>query len=388
MQYAERTERTISTGWKAWRVHEEARKRIASGEDVILLTIGDPEFATASPIVEAAVNSLHSGRTHYTPLLGEPPLREAVANFQSKLSGQKVQAENVIVVPGAQCGLYATCMCILEEGDEVIVLDPTYTTYAYVIGGTGASTVKVPLRPENGFHVDPADLAAAITPKTKAMLLNTPHNPTGAMISKDAMQAIGKLCVEHDLWLVTDEVYGSITYERPHVSASSLPELADRTVVISSVSKSHAMTGWRLGWVVGPTELIGYMGNLQAAMLFGLPPFIQDAATFALTDGIDEIEHMSQLFRTRRDAVCSTLDKANKVHCHWPDGGMYVMLDIRETGLSSHDFAHSLLEKEGVALLPGEGFSETLTGFLRLSLTAKDEHLAEACRRIVRFANG
>ena len=387
MKYAARTDRTVSSGWKAWRIHMEARERVSNGEDVILLTIGDPEFATAAPIVEAAINSLHNGRTHYTPLLGELPLREAVANFQSRLSGQKIETQNVIIVPGAQCGLYAACMCILEAGDEVIVLDPTYTTYGYVIGSTGATTVKVSLRPENQFRVDPSEIAAAISTRTKAIILNTPHNPTGAMVSEEGMQEIGRLCIMHDLWFITDEVYGTVTYDRPHISASSFPEFGDRSIVISSLSKSHAMTGWRLGWTIGPEELIRHMGNLQAGMLFGLPPFVQDAALFALTDGLNEIERINHLFRTRRDAVCSTLDRANHLHCHWPDGGMYVMLDVRETGISSYEFAHRLLAKERVALLPGEGFSDRLNGFLRLSLTATDEHLAEACQRIVRFAN-
>ncbi len=386
MRYASIVNRAVSKGWQAWNVHMKARQLMAQGEEVLLLTIGDPDFETPSPIIDRAVQSMRSGRTHYTPLMGEMPLRGILAERYTKELGRSVDVDNVIVVAGAQCGLFAACLCIMEPGDEVIVLDPTYTTYAYVIGSAGATTVTVPLRPERHFQVDPEDIADAVTERTRAIIINTPHNPTGAVLHQAAIDALAEIATRHDLWLITDEVYSTITFEQPHISLASHPALADRTVTISSLSKSHAMTGWRLGWAIGPSTLIGYTANIMAGMLFGLPAFIQDAAVTALTDEWHQAETMRKRYRARRDMVCAALQDAPGVSCHRPAGGMYIMLDVRETGLSSIDYADRLLEDEHVALLPGEGFGDSAAGHLRLSLTAPDDQLAAACVRIARFA--
>ncbi|MEM7129996.1 MAG: pyridoxal phosphate-dependent aminotransferase [Chloroflexota bacterium] len=386
MQFASRVHRTVSEGAPAWGVHAQARKMMGQGKDVILLTIGDPDFDTSDEIIDVTVKSLRSGRTHYTPLMGEEPFRRAIAQYHSDFTGQPVDAENVIAVVGAQCGLYAASMCILNPGDQVIVLDPTYSTYAYFLGAAGAETVYVSLRPERNFQVDPDDVANAITQRTKAILLNTPHNPTGAMVHRAEMDALASLCQQHDLWMITDEVYGPIAFEQPHISAGSLANMAERTVTISSLSKSHAMTGWRIGWAVGPQELIKHIGNLFAGMLFGAPPFIQDAATHALTARLDEATIMRNTYKARRDLVFEHLQEAPKVSCHLPEGGMYMMLDIRETGMNATDFGYKLLDKEKVALLPGDAFGPGGAGHMRLSLTLPEEKLIEACERTVRFA--
>ncbi len=387
MKHASRVNRTISQGSAGWAVHARANDMMASGEDVILLTIGDPDFETPAPIVETAVSSLLSGRTHYTPLLGEKKLRQAIADYQGRLYGDSaLTADNVIVVIGAQCGLYVSAMCTLEQGDEVIVLDPTYSTYAYVLGASGAKSVFVPLRPERNFQVDPKDVAAAITDRTRAIFLNTPHNPTGAVVHREEMESLAALCLEHDLWMITDEVYGALTYEQAHICAASLPNMADRTLTISSLSKSHAMPGFRLGWVTGPAETINLMGNLCAGMLFGVSPFVQDAALEALTGSLGEIEKMRIAYRARRDLVHECLQDTPGISCQLPEGGLYMMIDIRETGIDAMSFADQLLDMEKVALLPGEAFGPGGKGHLRLSLVEPAEILAEACRRISRFA--
>lgn len=386
MNYASRVHRTTSKGSDAWTVHGLGKQMLEQGEDVILLTIGDPDFDTPSSITEAAIASLRSGRTHYTPLLGEVPLRQSIAQFHTQLTGQSVTSDNVIVTVGAQGGLYVAAMCTLEPGDEVIVFDPTYSTYAFVLGACGATPVFVPLKPEHGFQVDPADVAAAITDRTKALFLNTPHNPTGAMIHAAEMNELASLCLEHDLWMITDEVYGAIAFDQPHVSPAKLPGMAERTVVISSLSKSHAMTGWRLGWAVAPPEAIQYMGNLSAGMLFGLPPFVQDAGVHALTESMGEMDRMRALYKGRRDLVYEHLQDAPKVSCHLPEAGLYMMIDIRETQMDSKSFAETLLKQEKVALLPGEAFGPGGAGHVRLSLVESDENLIEACKRTVRFA--
>lgn len=388
MRVASRVNRIVSKGAPAWGVHTQGRQMKEAGDDIILLTIGDPDFDTPEAVVDAAVASLRCGRTHYTPLLGEESLRSAIAQHHGDVTGQTVQPENVIVVAGAQCGLYAAAMCTLEPGDQVVVLDPTYSTYPYVFGAAGAEAVFVSLRPERNFQVDPDDVAAAITERTKAILLNTPHNPTGAMVHRCEMEALTHLCQDHDLWMITDEVYATISFGQPHISACAFPAMAERTITVSSLSKSHAMTGWRMGWAVAPKEIVAHMGNLFAGMLFGLPPFIQDAATQALTANRSNMDVMRNRYKARRDLVFEHLQDSPKISCHLPEGGMYMMIDIRQTGMAAIDFGYQLLAQEKVALLPGDAFGSGGTGHVRLSLTEPEIRLAEACKRIARFAQG
>jgi arginine:pyruvate transaminase len=385
MRYSNIVHHLDGPGYKAWDVHMKAKGMIARGGDVILLTIGDPDFATPDPIIAKAVQSLHSGRTHYTPSLGESFLRQAIAERHSRQIGQAVTSKQVAVVAGAQGGLYIAARCLLQAGDEAILSEPVYSTYQPVIGASGATPVFVPLRPELGFHFDPSELAAAITPATRAILVNTPHNPTGAMLGGEELETLADLCFKYDLWLISDEVYANFAYSRPHLSLGAIADLAERTVVISSLSKSHAMTGWRIGWVIAPPPLIQYMGDLQAAMHFGLPPFVQDAALYALENELAEVEAMRNAYRRRRDRVCALLRDAGALKCLAPEGGIYVLLDVRQMGMSAYEFAHALVEHERVALLPGEAFGTSLAGYLRLSLTAPEERLEEACRRIQRF---
>ncbi|MCB9150976.1 MAG: pyridoxal phosphate-dependent aminotransferase [Caldilineaceae bacterium] len=387
MRFSNTVQRLEGSGYKSWDVHMRARQMKAEGADVLMLTIGDPDFETPPSIVNAAFESIRSGRTHYTRAEGEPELRAAIAAHHAQTGGQPITAANVAVVPGAQCGLYTAAMTVLQPGDEVIIPEPVYSTYEPVVGATGATPVFVNLSPASGFHLDPDALAAAVTPRTRAILVNTPHNPTGAMLGPDEVEALADICLRHDLWLITDEVYSHFAYDRPHLSPANLPELADRAVVISSLSKSHAMTGWRLGWVIGPEPFIAHVGRLLACMLFGAPPFIQDAALYALSHEVAEAEAMRQQYGARRALVCQTLTDAGPITCRAPEGGIYVLLDVRQTGMSGYEFGHLLLDKTGVALLPGQAFGSTLSGFLRISLTAPDADIQEACRRIHEFGS-
>jgi arginine:pyruvate transaminase len=261
-----------------------------------------------------------------------------------------------------------------------------YVTYPATVAATGATLVKVPLLAERGFHLDLDALAAAVTPRTRAILVNSPHNPTGAVMTRPELEAVARLCRRHDLWLISDEVYATLLYDGEHVSPASLPGMADRTATVSSLSKSHAMTGWRVGWLIGPAALIEHAANLALSMLYGSPPFIQDAATVALTQDGADAGAMLDRFRRRRDAVCRRLAGLPGLACTRPKGGMFVMLDIRRTGLSAEDFAQRLLAEERVCVLSGDAFGGAATGHVRLSLTAPDERLAEACNRIGRFA--
>ena len=307
MRYATRVDGLGGAEAAAWDIHNEAVERRARGEDVILLSIGDPDFATPAAIVDAAKRSLDQGRTHYAALVGQPALRAAIAASHEQLSGQRVDPSQVVVLAGAQSALFTACQCLLEPGDAVLVPEPMYVTYPATIAAAGADLVRVPLLAESGFHLDLANLAAAVTPTTRAILLNSPHNPTGAVMTRHELEAVAELCRLHDLWLISDEVYATLQYEGDHVAPSSLPGMAERTVTISSLSKSHAMTGWRIGWLIGPPELARHAANLSLCMLYGSPGFIQDAATVALTVDLPEVAMMRERFRRRRDAVCRRL---------------------------------------------------------------------------------
>jgi arginine:pyruvate transaminase len=385
MKYAPLVERIAGHGARAWDVHYIAQQRKDRGENVIVLSVGDPDFYTPAPIVEAAVDSLRNGRHHYTPSVGTPELRQAVAHYHQRTTSQAVTADNVAILQGAQNALMSVALCVLGQGDEVIVPEPMYVTYEGVIGACGANLVNVALRPEDGFQIDPMRIEAALTSNSRALLINTPHNPTGAVLRRDVVEELADICRRHDLWMISDEVYASITYDTPHVSPCSFPGMEDRTATISSLSKSHAMTGWRLGWVVGPTDLIHHVDTLSGSMLYGSPPFIQDAALVAMNTELAELDEMKVAYRARRDLACADLEAIDGVSINWPEGGMFAMADIRSTGLTSKQFMQALYESEDVSVLAGEAFGPSGAGHVRISLAASQAELSEGCKRISRF---
>ncbi|MCE1117708.1 MULTISPECIES: pyridoxal phosphate-dependent aminotransferase [Pseudomonas] len=383
MRFSSLTQRIAGDGAAAWEIHYRALAMLEQGRDVLLLSVGDPDFDTPAPIVQAAMDSLQAGNTHYADVRGKRSLREAIARRHQQRSGQAVTADQVTVLAGAQCALFCVAQCVLEPGDEVIVAEPMYVTYEAVFGACGAKVVPVPVRPEHGFRVQPEDVAARITPRTRALALNSPHNPSGASLPRSTWEALAELCIGHDLWLISDEVYSELLYDGEHISPGSLPGMAERTATLNSLSKSHAMTGWRVGWVVGSPALAGHLENLALCMLYGSPDFIQDAAVVALEQSLPELEAMREAYRQRRDLVCASLADCPGVRALKPDGGMFVMVDIRETGLSAQDFSNRLLDLHGVSVLAGEAFGPSAAGHIRLGLVLGAEPLREACRRIV-----
>ena len=387
--YSSLVARVADEGSRAWDVHVRGRQLEAEGHDVIFLGIGDPDFDTPGEITQAAIDALNGGRTHYSGSAGIPELRAAIARHRRALTGQPVEAEQVIVCPGAQNGLYVTLACLAEAGDEVIVVDPAYATYRATVRSSGAEAVGVPLRAENGFHLDPKDLAAAVTSRTRAILINFPHNPTGATVSDEELATIADICRRHDLWLISDEVYAGITYDgRIQATPALVPGLEDRTVVIDSLSKSHAMTGWRMGWIISPGGMAGHINNIMQCMLYGCPMFIQDAAVVAVSKEFQELGAMRAEFATRRNAICARIDAIPRLACVPPEGGMFLMIDIRGTGIDSMTFANRLVEEEKVVLLAGASFGPSGEGFLRLSLTSARAQLDAACERLARFVAG
>jgi arginine:pyruvate transaminase len=377
VRFSSLTQRIQVDGSDAWRVHVLASERLRAGEDVIVLSIGDPDFEPPPHVVEAVTRSIHGGRTHYTPARGEPELLEAIAARAGVSPGR------VVFLPGAQAALFATLACIAEAGDEVVVTEPAYATYEGVVAATGARRVLAPLRPERDFHLDPADLEPLIGERTRAIVINTPHNPSGAVMPAATLDAVAELCRERDLWLVSDEVYADLVFDGVHASALAVAGADERVVVLSSLSKSHAMTGFRHGWLIAPEPLAAHVALLLESMLFGSPPFVQDAGLAALTGPQDATAHMRRTYRARARVVLDGLAGAPGLRCHPPEAGMFVLVDVRGTGLSGTDFALHLLDAAGVAVTPTDTFGPSGAGHVRIALTVPEARLAEACRRIV-----
>lgn len=386
MRYSALTDRVAGRGAGAWEVHRRAIELREAGRDVIVLTVGDPDQAPPEVLIETTVAALRAHRTGYARMIGTLSLREAIASRHAARTFMPCTADNVVVVPGAQGGLYCALQCLAGAGNEVVVFEPTYATYEAVISASGATMVTVPLIPERGFHPDLDAFAAAITERTRVVWINRPHNPTGAVFTAEEIAAIAELCRRHDLWLLSDEVYEDLAFARPHVSPRSLPGMAERTVVVSSLSKSHAAPGFRLGWVIGPPALQGHLFNLLLCMTYGSPGFIQEGALAALQRELAEVATLRADYQRRAAMMSALLAEAPDCRMAPPEGGMFVLLDCRSTGLSSQQFAEGLLENEHVAVLPCDGFGASAAGHLRIALSAPDLRLAEAGGRIVRYA--
>lgn len=387
MRYATILDRLSDLGGAKWAVHLKARQMKAEGHGILEFTIGEPDVPCPEALLETASRAMFAGRTGYSNGQGEPGLTRALAARYSARRGRHFGPENVMCFPGTQTTLYAVLMALAETGDEVLVGDPMYATYEGLIRATGAVPVPVSLRAERGFRLDPADLAAAVTPRTRAILLNTPHNPTGAVLTRDDLVAIGAVAVAHDLWIVSDEVYEDLVF--PGVSFASpldLPELADRSIACASISKSHAAPGFRSGWCVGPAEFCARLLPLSETMLFGNQPFIADMTAQAVSAPSEVAPGMTARFAARATLLRDRLDGQHGLRVHVPQAGMFALVDIRATGLSGEAFALSLLEGEHVAVMPGESFGPALTGWLRLALTQPDAQTAEGCTRILRHA--
>ncbi|KAF0864897.1 pyridoxal phosphate-dependent aminotransferase [Pseudomonas sp. LD120] len=385
MRYSPFVQRISGESVSAWDIHYAAIEARGRGEDVIVLSVGDPDFATDARISAAASAALEQGDTHYTHVLGRPALREAIAAKQRRLLGIDVSADNVALVAGAQNGLFATSLCLFSSGDEVLVPEPMYLTYEACIHASGAKIACVQQPAANGFRLSAAALEAALTDKTRGIALATPCNPTGNVYSREELEAVAEVARKHDLWVISDEVYGQLTYDREHLSIASLPGMAERTVILNSLSKTHAMTGWRVGWVIAPPALVGHLDNLLLCMLYGLPGFIQEAALKALELDEEVIGSAREVYRRRRDLVVAGLKSVQLLDCREPEAGMFMLVDVRRTGLSSMDFAWQLFRATGVSVLDAQAFGASAEGFVRISFTVADDVLKDACQRIAGF---
>ena len=350
----------------------------------ISLAVGEPGFPTPPHIVEAAEHALRDGYTKYSPNPGYLDLREAIAERMHTVHGYRVDpATEVFVTVGAMQALALTFMVGIDPGDEVLVTDPSYTNFDATITLAGGRAVFVPTDPDRGYLPHVEDVAAAITPRTRAILVNSPANPTGAVYPRDLLHAIAELCVRHDLLLISDETYAALTYgDTRQVSPASFPGLEDRTVSIYSFSKEYAMTGWRIGYLTGPAAMLEVMAPVQEAMASCVNSATQRAALAALRGPQDCVETMRQAYQRRRDLVVERMRRIPGVRCPVPDGAFYAFPDVRAITRDTARLAERLLFDHKVVVSPGEAFGPRSAGFLRLSYAASDADLAEGLGRL------
>ena len=381
MKFSPLVKRIGGEGSDAWRTHSEAAAARDRGEDVIILSIGDPDINAPEPVIERAVECLRGGDTHYTPSKGRNPLREAIAAAHTERTGQPVKAENAIFLSGTQNALFVASMCLAGPGDEVITFDPLYPTYTATIEVSGARLVRAPTGP--GLRPDLRALESLVTPRTRALFWATPNNPSGVILSESELAAIGDIARRHDLWIVSDEVYAGLA---PGGKVPSLgAALPDRVVTIGSLSKSHSMPGFRAGWLVGPRELAAHAESLSMCMLFGLPGFIQEAALTALSIAPEVERRLREFCDVRRERFVAGLEGVPNIRAFAPQAGMFLLLDVSDTGLSGYQFMRALYERRKVSVLDGAAFGKQTAHFVRICFATEEATIDAACARIRQF---
>ena len=368
----------------AFEVLARAKAMEAAGAKVIHLEIGEPDFPTAPHIVEAAVEALRAGQTHYVPAPGVPPLREAVADFLERTGRMReASPDRVIVTPGAKPIMFFTILALCGEGDEVLYPDPSFPMYESITQFAGAVGVPIPLRERNGFRIDTDELERLVTDRSKLLIINSPHNPCGSSLSRADCEAIADIAQRHDLIVLADEVYWAIRYgQDPHASVLDVDGMAERTILLDGWSKTFAMTGWRLGFGVFPPALVEPVTRLLINSVSCTSAFSQYAAVAALQGPWEPVEEMVEEFRRRRDVIAAGLNDIPGVSCLEPQGAFYVFPNITGTGLTSAQLQALLLQDAGVAALAGTAFGAFGEGFLRFSYANSVENIRAALEAI------
>jgi aspartate aminotransferase len=386
MKLAERMNRIgVET---AFEVLVRARALEAQGRDIIHLEIGEPDFDTPRHIVEAGKQALDQGWTHYGPTQGLPELREAIASYICRTRGIRVGAEHVCVVPGGKPIIFFPLMALVEPGDEVIYPNPGFPIYESMINFLGAKPVPIPLVEDRGFSFDLNVLKDSLTPKTKMLILNSPHNPTGGVIPAADVRAIADMVRDRDLIVLSDEIYTRIYFDEEPLSISTLPGMLEKTIILDGFSKTYAMTGWRMGYGVMPTWLVDPVNKLMVNSNSCTASFTQRAGIAALNGPQDDVVKMVEEFRRRRDAFCAALNTLPGFRCPIPGGAFYAFPNIQGTGWKSKELADALLQKAGVACLSGTAFGAYGDGYLRFSIANSYEKLMDAVERIRKFLAG
>jgi aspartate/methionine/tyrosine aminotransferase len=366
----------------AFEVLAKARALEAQGRSIIHLEIGEPDFDTPANVVEAGVNAMRGGWTHYSPSAGLPALRETIAADVTRTHGVPVTPEEVVVVPGGKPTIYFTFTALVEEGDEVIYPNPGFPIYESLINFTGATPVPLKMREENDFRLDPNELADLITDRTKLIVLNSPHNPTGSMLTEQDIKDIAAAIGDRDIMVLSDEIYSRLIFEGKHLSLMSLPGWRDRVIMLDGYSKTYAMTGWRLGYGVMRKELALQFGRLMTNVNSCSAGFTQVAGIEALKGDQSSVEHMRQQFMARRDKFIAGLNKIPGFSCRLPHGAFYAFPNITKTGWTSKNLSQGLLDQAGVACLSGTAFGKFGEGYLRFSIANSMENLDLALDRV------
>ncbi len=386
MQLAQRIGRITGGKSDGWEIYYRTREMVAAGERVLPLTIGEHDIKTDPQILEAMHKSAMAGNTGYAIGSGIAPLRQAIADRVQSRTGVPTSWRNVVVTPGGQSGLFSSHLALLDQGDTGLHCDPYYATYPGTIRATGAKSLAIPTRSSQNFLPQYAEIMAR-SKGAKTLLINSPNNPTGVIYDRATLEGIARAATESDLWLISDEVYDTQIWEGEHLSPRALPGMESRTIVIGSMSKSHAMTGSRLGWVVAPEPVIEAITTIATNTTYGVPAFIQEAALFALNLGPGFEAEVAEPFRRRRDIATRVLRGSNALRMIPSTGAMYVMLDVRATGLSGDAFASALLEDQKIAVMPGESFGNSSAGHIRVAMTIADDLFEEALTRLSAFAD-
>jgi aspartate aminotransferase len=369
----------------AFAVFARAQAIEATGRHVIHLEIGEPDFPTPAHIVEAAVEALRAGHTHYTATLGIMPLREAVTGFLERHGRLRTSPDRVVITPGAKPIMFYTILVLCEEGDEVLYPDPSFPMYPSIAAFAGAVPVPVPLREENQFRLDPEEIEELVTPRTKLLIINSPHNPCGSCLTRADCDAIAEIAQRHDLTVLSDEVYWAIRYDGPHTSVLDVEGMAERTILLDGWSKTFAMTGWRLGFGVFPAALVEPVSRLIMNSVSCTSAFGQHAAIAALEGPWEPVVDMVAQFRARRDAVVEGLNGIPGISCRTPDGAFYTFPNVVALGIPCAELQSRLLEEAGVACSSGVSFGPGGEGYLRLSYANSIENLHTALGAVAEF---
>ncbi len=385
MQFAKRMDRLGTES--AFEVLAQAQRLEALGHPMIHLEIGEPDFATPPNIIEAAHRAMQAGATHYTPAAGLPPVRAAIAAEMAERGGVEVSPAQVVVVPGSKNILYFALLSLIEPGDEVILPDPGYPIYHSLTEFVGAVAKPVAIREGNDFRMDLDEVAGAITGKTRMIIINSPQNPTGGVMTEEDLDRLAELALRHDLWIVSDEIYTEICFQELPKPIWSRPGLQERTIVMDGLSKTFAMCGWRLGYGVMPEELAKRMATLLINTSSCAAAFTQLAVIEALEspESAAEVARMVAAFKGRRDTLVNGLNSIPGFRCHLPSASFYAFPNVSETGLSSRELARRLLEEAGVAALAGDAFGANGKGHMRFAYTVSEEQITQAVERIGNF---
>ena len=373
-------------GEGALAVFSRARELEKQGRSIIHLELGEPDFHPAAPVVDAVRAAVAEGRDRYVSPRGIPALREAVAAYLKRTRHLNVAPEEVLIAPGCKMALALSMMALIEPGDEILYPDPSFPIYPSFTRGLGGKAVPFYLEEKNQFQPDVAEIASKITPRSKALIFNSPNNPTGTVFSEDTLKQIAALAVKHDLWIIADEIYARILFNGEYKSIYAMPGMKDRTIIIDGFSKSFAMTGWRLGYAVAPEEFIDALDLLVLNTFTCTAEFSQVAAIEALNDSTNAVDAMVLEYRKRRDLFVSKLNQIPGFRCLSPDGAFYAWVNIEETGLSAEGIQRLLLEEAGVAAIAGAAFGPAGKNYLRFSLVSARNLLEEALERIERVS--